>query len=1162
MATHSWPKIKIGTGSDFNRYLANLPLLDSKNLTLGDDKSEDQSMDQIQKLDTIHDFGGSRGNNLATDTITRIKDALISIGNFSSDSNYSYNQMIYYHILKYSFPQTAQWCQPILNLKSQWVSSFSYPGAGAQPRVVDDIEGYCLLLSLKAHRIKKGNYSDFLCCSYESNVASLQDVKQQMRNFFQTRTDAEGTGKINFLVDTPGNLTKVLKSDPALNDFAYVILQESAHDSAKGKPTTLHGGIIINEAYGGNGFTEVYGQTRSYTPGIGDEIIGDTGRFESNFNIHFNGLQFYPTKDSFITNVMYEKPGTAAVPVDCILNSLVHPTNVPQITKAVGAFVKTNDLKLKNSSKQVLDNNLGTDAFYDNFSSMPYNYTQANANALDLNFTKKRGGDGLQGRSCQYTNNSANGINCWKKHNSTQIIQGVEQGLYKNTIYTIKNLILVTIDRVLFSYCVKHEIPAVYSGTKYFVFFNPPKPPNAAVAAAPVSVPVPAVPVSVPVPAAPVSASSVPVQDVPASASDNPTVKVKGKKTGGMSGYVNQKGGVLDKVATKYFSEIPYNLLRLLPRIVNSKRQIEGTRGTNHTYMHLEISLSRIRDDEVQTVYANNKSCLYDSSYVREKQEQGNDFIFNQENYIINIKRGHCTLKNNGRIFDNFVFNYLKNGVIINFTFNTVFIFSLMNINGYLTRGKIEEIISILIPSEYLHNPKPPTLIPAKKLEFKGNYELHKQNVTNFVNELLDLPEDEQYADFVEDRYDGSEVAAKSKGKGKGRVDEDSDYKGSSGNVEPFSMVLRKRSQLPPSGGIAQSEYNSYDDDEDEDDQRGGLGPDKIPLLDLYYKLFFERDVSLDSSKLILNNFATIISYLNLFSRYEVLLCCDPEEYYQSFNTDDGIEITNKLQMYIMFKMLLDDFMAKKDKVCYGLLEHFIGSGDVAKNYFFAQDDLQSLIIYLFCDYKNLDTSADVRISSISGLNTNPVYAETNRYFSEELFPRVSQKVREIETYLSSGNTAENDTREFITRYLSTYGFMNMATDFADSIIPPEPAPAPVAAPISVSGTGAASEDEVRRQMEARRQQFQLEAEQIAREQAAIKQKKYEAARLPQPTRTYHSTTEKAFSTNMRTGLTNVGGFHSLKRNKLRKNKTRKNKRNLKKVTRRPRKNNRKTRKH
>jgi hypothetical protein len=235
MATIPWPKITIGTGADFNRYLENLDLLNGKDLKLGTD-TEDQSMDQIQKLDTIHDFGGSRGNNLATDTITRVKDVFLTL---STDSNYSYNQMIYYHILKHSFPQTAQWCQPILNLKSQWVSSFSYPGAGAQPRVVDDIEGYCLLLSLKAHRIKKGDYSDFLCCRYESNVQNFQHVKNQMRDFFQTRIDAGGTGKLNFLVDTPGNLTKVLKSDPALNDFAYVILQESAHDSAKGKPTTF-----------------------------------------------------------------------------------------------------------------------------------------------------------------------------------------------------------------------------------------------------------------------------------------------------------------------------------------------------------------------------------------------------------------------------------------------------------------------------------------------------------------------------------------------------------------------------------------------------------------------------------------------------------------------------------------------------------------------------------------------------------------------------------------------------------------------------------------------------------------------------------------------------------------------------------------------------------
>ena len=31
----------------------------------------------------------------------------------------------------------------------------------------------------------------------------------------------------------------------------------------------------------------------------------------------------------------------------------------------------------------------------------------------------------------------------------------------------------MTIDRVLFSYCVKNDIPAIYSGTEFFIFFNP-----------------------------------------------------------------------------------------------------------------------------------------------------------------------------------------------------------------------------------------------------------------------------------------------------------------------------------------------------------------------------------------------------------------------------------------------------------------------------------------------------------------------------------------------------------------------------------------------------------------------------------------------------------------------------------------------------------------
>ena len=53
---------------------------------------------EIQKIDSVHDFGSTRGNNLATDNITKVK-AVVN----SNVVYYSYNQMTLSFIQKYSF---------------------------------------------------------------------------------------------------------------------------------------------------------------------------------------------------------------------------------------------------------------------------------------------------------------------------------------------------------------------------------------------------------------------------------------------------------------------------------------------------------------------------------------------------------------------------------------------------------------------------------------------------------------------------------------------------------------------------------------------------------------------------------------------------------------------------------------------------------------------------------------------------------------------------------------------------------------------------------------------------------------------------------------------------------------------------------------------------
>jgi len=226
----------IGGTSDGVAHLNTKPLgIPEKREAVSDGKdfpevTEDTMLTEIQKLDSIHDFGGSRGSNIACDMI-----------NFDRSSRqWVYNAMRMTYIQQCSFnsPDIGISNIPIINF-----SAFSYPSAASEQLAIDDIENYCVLLTMKKKinnptKTEYDKYFKYL----EMDPDQLQALKTQIKDFFIDYVDsAEGTGKINFIVDTPGDLSKILKSSlEGDNDaFAYVLTQESAHDSASSKTSPL-----------------------------------------------------------------------------------------------------------------------------------------------------------------------------------------------------------------------------------------------------------------------------------------------------------------------------------------------------------------------------------------------------------------------------------------------------------------------------------------------------------------------------------------------------------------------------------------------------------------------------------------------------------------------------------------------------------------------------------------------------------------------------------------------------------------------------------------------------------------------------------------------------------------------------------------------------------
>ena len=892
---------------------------------------ENNPINQIQKLDSVHDFGGTRGNNLATDSISKNR----------ATSEYAYNQMRLSFIQKYSFPAGTPLGNQITAIPIQDYSNFSFPGAGQTPRIVDDVENFVLLSALQNAIITRGltvETGNFLCRPIPKPDTFIE-TKTALATFFNSYIDTTGTGKINFIVDTPGDLTKVLKSDKAQNNFAYVLTQESAHDSAKGKPTTLSP-IVIDEAYNGNGFCEAFGDNvnpaRTYTFTADSN---DPGTFESNFTITFNGMNFTKVnKEYFYTNVNYNKTGFNQ-DVSCPLNGLVHPTNVPQITKAVTELTKVSTLILQRQDKEILDPPNGVqraadyiNTFYTAFMtpSDKYNYSPENQNLLDFNFTKKRAGDGLQARICQYVNSGSIELNCYKKRSASDPPGNVEAGLYKGRVYSITKLILVTIDRVLFSYCVKNDIPAIYSGTDFFIFFKPNPPQNAGTVFNRRG-----------------GMSLLPLHIKTYSNKSARNQIIKSVKRGG----IIQKGG--DDVDDFYnvINDIPYIIFKLLPRILNNFKA--------HAPILLSSAIGlfqNITDEHITTYYDDKMPILIYADQL----------------------------------------NTLSNGFPNTVTEKTIIYLS--GGPGPITNCKIDRITSQAANVDYQFSSQQIAAFTFSKI-----------NITQIIGNVTG-------------------VITKSK------------LRALAGEIEVSSLLDSILSDFSIDDA---PEDDAPQDDASQDDasQDGGKkqrGGDKKSLLDLYTINMVSSENLLNNDKIKEENLIALLSYINIFTCYEVSFCYDNEIYAQKFNNINGLEVTNNIGLYIMFDLLLKDFSEQKSKISYSLLEYFINSGDSSQKYLSISTDMMEILQYVYCDDVRLDESLNRKIEKqIQGQiisTSNPIFVESQTYYNT-LFDRILAKQSEVQAYLD-GTNVEPNIRNYITNNLSMYGFMNMVNDVVDSLLP------------------------------------------------------------------------------------------------------------------------------
>jgi hypothetical protein len=186
------------------------------------------------------------------------------------------------------------------------------------------------------------------------NRDNLSLVKKEVYDFYKNTYCDKSINSINFLVDTPGHITKVITAvneDVPPNSFSYIITQESAHDAAPSKSSQLDVGTLKPAYTQENIFCEIFDSSTEREYAVNKEGEG----FKSVFSFKFKGLKFYerfPGNNSkaFTVDVEYNKNledgGRNALirkevneTITCRLNDREnHPTNIPYIKKTISPF--------------------------------------------------------------------------------------------------------------------------------------------------------------------------------------------------------------------------------------------------------------------------------------------------------------------------------------------------------------------------------------------------------------------------------------------------------------------------------------------------------------------------------------------------------------------------------------------------------------------------------------------------------------------------------------------------------------------------------------------------------------------------------------------------------------------------------------------------------
>lgn len=581
----------------------------------------------VELFDTLHDFGKY---GICYDVV-----------NYNRKLEKSFlDRLAFYFLDRFAF-NLDNITIPAYFSNLSW-SSGTYPSKLA----IKELENYFTLNAI-SKKINKGMNNIYYlhdCLSKIKDQSTKKLISKNIIKAFNEKNWLEN-GKLNIIIDTSKSMGDYIKINED-KSYVYVLTQESINDpSGKLSPFDVE---QINTKYGVDSYLyeapndndiRVYRginntNKKDYdTEFVGKKIIDD--EIEGIYDFVFKGLIKDDTNENIYSKVEVNYENIKDE-LNCKLNSQKKHINcITQITNKIRGLEQ--NITELNSVELLSDRN----NFYAEIGYL-ININDNNKKFIQY-FSQKRCGDALQAKIASIINKGKTILKCKKINGDSQ---------------EITKLILITIDKMLFTYAILNNVPAILDGGDYMLFNIPDystmyQIPETVFNAKPENLET--------VKIVPVNIQETLKQKKIKNITDNANKLLAEVATRKSKRLSEKKGGVrgdIDVIVNEILKE-PIVLYNYLPFIINQK----GGKNRNK-YNTIYDNINKHLDNfPTYSLITNNINeypmvCLYDS-----------EFEFNNDNYIIDdigdFNIIHIDLPNN----ELYVYNDRENREIY-FSFN------------------------------------------------------------------------------------------------------------------------------------------------------------------------------------------------------------------------------------------------------------------------------------------------------------------------------------------------------------------------------------------------------------------------------------------------------------------------------------------------------------